>query len=322
VRGYRDFPAITPRWGRTSPEDVYGTGPGHEALPDVRQLQTLVRRKLQLLEKKTMPALKGHAEISGFPSQLPGAFTRVPGGGGPGDKLEPIYVPESDAIEQVRADIRELQWKIREELFADLWRIITDDERAHPATAEEIRAKKEERLLQLGPVGNNIEREYFRRALDRVFYMADRRGMLPEPPPELADQELKVEFLSIFGEAQRAQEIPAVERVAAFIKALSELDGEVLDTGDWDRFADKYADIAGLPPELMRSPEDRSALRAQRAQKKLAQDAGAAMVAGAKGVRDLSQANLESDSALTRILGTLGPVAAAQAGAPVAGGVA
>jgi hypothetical protein len=315
VRGYREFPAVTPRWSTTSPEDVYGTGQGHHALPDVKMLQTLKRRLLQMVDKASAPPLKGSADISGFPSQLPGAFTRVPAGGGPEGKLEPIYVPAHQAIEQVRQEIRETQWSVRQALFADLWRIITDDERAQRPTAEEVRATREEKLTIVGPNVHNIEGEYFRRTLDRTFAMADRAGMLPDPPPELADQDLKVEFLSIFGEAQKAQEIPAVERVAAFVKALAELDAEVIDTLDADKFAERYAEIANLPSDLLRSPAARKALREARAAREQQKAQAEAMAAGAKTAKDLSGASLESDNGFARIVAGLGPVAASQAGA-------
>ena len=314
VRGYRDFPAVTPRWSTTSPEDVYGTGAGHHALPNVKMLQTLKRRLVQMVDKASAPPLKGSADISGFPSQLPGAFTRVPGGGGAGDKLEPIYVPEAEAIAQVRQEIQETQWFVREDLYADLWRIITDDERAQRPTAEEVRAQREEKLQLLGPVVQNIEGEYLRKVLDRTFSLADRAGMLPEPPEELADLDLKVDFLSIFGEAQKAGEIPTVERVASFIKALAEVDAEVIDTLDADKFAEKYAEYANLPPDLLRSPEARKAIRQARAEKQEAAETGAALGAMATGARDLSGASLESDNALSRILGGLGPVASQAAG--------
>lgn len=322
VRGYRDFPGIFPRWSKTSPEDVYGTGAGHEALPDVKQLQTMKKRLLQLVEKTAIPALQGSTDIGATPSQLPGAFTRIPGGAGQNDGVRPIYVPEPAAITEVRQEIETLRWSIRETLFADLWRIITDDERAQPSTAEEIRAKREERLLQLGPVKNNVELEYLRKALDRVFYLADRAGMLPDPPEELVGQDIKVDFLSIFSEAQKAQEIPAVERVAAFVQALSALDPEIIDAPDCDKFADKYAEIAALPPDLMRSAAERQQRRAERAQKRAQAESAAAMEQGASTAKDLSGASLESDSALSRIVNTMGPVAAVQAGVPTAGGVA
>ncbi len=320
VRGYRDFPAVTPRWSTVSPEDVYGTGAGHFALPDVKMLQTLKRRLVQLIDKSSAPPLKGSADISGFPSQLPGAFTRVPAGGNVTDKLEPLYEIKAQSIAEVRAEIQETRAAVREALNADLWRLLSDDERAQRSTAEEIRAKKEEKLQLYGPVVYNIEREYLRRVLDRVFALAGRAGMLPPPPPELADQDIKVEFLSIFGAAQKAQEIPTVERVAAFIKALAEIDGEVIDTMDVDKFAEKYAEIAGLPPDLLRSPEARKTIRAARAAKQKAQEMGAAMAVAAKGAKDAAGATFESDNALTRILGATGPVAAQQAtmGVPAA----
>jgi Bacteriophage head to tail connecting protein len=320
--GYRDFPVIAPRWGRTQPEDVYGTGPAFEALPDIKQLQTMVRRKLQMIEKQSAPALAG-PDLLKTPSQLPGTYTAVPAGT---DKVQAIYVPDHGAVDQVRQDIRGLQYTIKEGLYADLWRIITDDERTQPSTAEEVRAKREERLLQLGPVGVNVEQEHLKRVVDRVFNLADRSGMLPPAPPELDGVDLKVEFLSIMSDAQKAQQIPAIERTAAFLLSLSELDPDVLDAPDGDKFAERYAEVAGLPPDLMRTPEGREARRRAKAMQAQAAQQGAAMAVAAKGAKDLAGASLESDNGLTRILGTMSPGASSQAGggmsAPLGTGVA
>jgi hypothetical protein len=317
VRGYRDFPALAPRWSRTSAEDVYGTGAGHNALPDVKMLQTLTRRLVQMVDKASAPPLKGSAETSGFPSQLPGAFTRVPAGGTAADKLEPIYVPDRGAIAEVRAERAQTQQFVKEGLHADMWRILSDDTRAQPPTAEEVREIKAEKLQILSPITQSIEGEYLRRALDRVFALAERAGMLPDPPAELEGEDLKVDFISIFGEAQKAQQIPTLERVAAFVKALAELDEEVLDDLDADKFAAKYAEVASLPPDLLRSPEAVKAIRAARAEKRQAQELGQAMAVGAKATKDAAGATLENDNALTRLLGTLGPAAASQATAGV-----
>lgn len=319
--GYRDFPVIAPRWGKTQPEDTYGTGPAFEALPDVKQLQTMKRRLLQMVEKQSAPPLTG-PDILKIPSQLPGTYTAIASGQ---DRVQPIYVPDHGAVSQVREEIRNLQYAIKEGLFADLWRVITDDERTQPATAEEVRAKREERLLQLGPVVVNVEEEYLRRVVDRIFNLADRAGMLPPAPPELDGVELKVEFLSIMADAQKAQQIPAIERTAAFILSLSQLDPDVLDAPDGDKFAERYAEVAGLPPDLLRTPEGREARRQAKAMQAQAAQQGAAMAQAAASAKDLAGASLESDNGLTRILGAMPPGASSQAGggmsAPLGPGV-
>lgn len=308
--GYRDFPAITPRWSRTVPEDVYGTGPGFEVLPDLKQLQTMVRRKLQMVEKQSSPPLSG-PEMLGIPSQLPGQYTAITGGQG---EVRAIHVPDHGAVQQVREDIRGLQWAVQQGLYADLWRLITDDERAQRSTAEEIRAKREERLQQLGSVMVNVEEEYLRRVLDRAFTLADRMGIMPVPPQELDGMELKIEFLSVMGEAQKAQQIPAMERVAAMILSASQIQPDILDAFDGDKYVNKYSDIAGMDPDILRPQAERNAKRAKRAKDEQAQKAAAALQQGAGAAKDLAGATLESDSALSRIMNAYGPAAAAQAG--------
>jgi hypothetical protein len=311
--GYEAFPALTPRWGRTSPEDVYGTGPGFMALPDVKQLQTLERRKLQMIEKQAIPSMVG-PDIMGGVSQLPGTYTAVPMGQG-NATVQPTYVPDHGSVDQVRQEIRGKQMAVREGLYADLWRLLTDDQRAERATAEEIRAKREEKLGLLGPVVTGTEEELLRRVIDQAFLIGERQGLMPEPPPELDGVDFRAEFLSIFGEAQRAQQIPAIERVASFLVGLAQIDPNVLDTLDGDKTAEKYCEYAGLPPDILRSPDGRAALRQARAQKEQLAERAAMSQASAESASKLAGASLEGDNALNRIVSRYGPAVAAQAGA-------
>src|SRR4029450_9444592 len=52
--GYQEFPAIVPRWGKTTGE-VYGRGPGHTALPDIRTLNRVIELGLQAASKAIDP---------------------------------------------------------------------------------------------------------------------------------------------------------------------------------------------------------------------------------------------------------------------------
>jgi hypothetical protein len=54
--GYEEFPVLCARWHTTS-RDIYPTGPGHDALPDIRQLMQLERRKLLAVSKGVNPAM-------------------------------------------------------------------------------------------------------------------------------------------------------------------------------------------------------------------------------------------------------------------------
>ena len=55
--GYRDFPAVIPRWGIAG-GDIYGNSPGMESLGDVKQLQHEQLRKAQGIDYQTKPPLQ------------------------------------------------------------------------------------------------------------------------------------------------------------------------------------------------------------------------------------------------------------------------
>jgi hypothetical protein len=52
--GYKEFPGVVPRWSKTSGE-VYGRGPGHTALPDIRTLNKAVELTLSSAAKALDP---------------------------------------------------------------------------------------------------------------------------------------------------------------------------------------------------------------------------------------------------------------------------
>ncbi|MFK5165304.1 portal protein, partial [Propionibacterium freudenreichii] len=54
LSGFDEQPFWAPRW-ETCGGDSYGTGPGHDTLPDLRELQLHTKRKTQLSAQLTNP---------------------------------------------------------------------------------------------------------------------------------------------------------------------------------------------------------------------------------------------------------------------------
>jgi hypothetical protein len=73
-------------------------------------------------------------------------------------KFEPSYVPDHQAMTVAAAEKRELEKRINRGHYGEILFLISRT-REHAGNAEEIRAKKEERLLQLGGVGGRFTDE-------------------------------------------------------------------------------------------------------------------------------------------------------------------
>jgi hypothetical protein len=313
--GFEEFPVMCPRWWIEG-EDIYGTSPGMDSLGDCKQLQHEHRRKLQALDKIVDPpmtapsALKAH----GQPSMLPGDVTFVDSPNGqPG--FRPAYeVPP--AVVARREEIAEIQQRIDRNFYADLFLMLANTDRRQ-ITAREVTERHEEKLLQLGPVLERLEDELLDPLIDRTFAVMLRNGLLPEPPEELQGTDLKVEYISILAQAQRAVGVSSVDRMLVIASGVGEMNPESLDKIDFDQAIDETAEMLGVPATIIRSDEDVQAMRAEREQQIQRQQQLAAAEQAAKTAKDLGDAQAKPDSVLAGIRDAArnGPGAAAAASA-------
>lgn len=146
--GFDEFPAMCPRWNLAG-ADIYGRSPAMDALGDSRQLQVMEKQAAIAIQKMVSPALQGPAQAANFVNSLPGGYTSVDGGPA-GAGIRPIYdvQPRTMELQQSMDFVRN---RIRQALYADLWLIVTEMDRTQ-VTATEIDARREEKLLMLGPV--------------------------------------------------------------------------------------------------------------------------------------------------------------------------
>jgi hypothetical protein len=125
--------------------------------------------------------------------------------------------------------------------------------------------------------------------------------MLPDAPEELKGMDLKIEYISVMAQAQKLVGIGAVERFTGYVSQLATIDPNVLDKFNMDQAVDVYADITSVPPSIVRTDDDVQNMRAVKAQQQMAQQQMAMIPPAAKAVKDLSQAKIEEDNALSAI---------------------
>ena len=78
--------------------------------------------------------------------------------------------------------------------------------------------------------------------------------------------ELDVEFVSMLAQAQRAVGVNSVDRYVMSLGAIAQMKPDVLDKFDSDKWADAYADMLGVDPDLIVASEDVAIIRQQRAE--------------------------------------------------------
>jgi hypothetical protein len=250
-RGFNELPGIFPRWEVTA-NDAYGTSPAMDALADVIQLQLETKRKAQGIDKVVNPPIVADVQLQHRPmALLPNGITYVSGQNNVGAK--PLYQIQPPLQEMVE-DIREIQTRIRETLHNDLFRMISQLDTVRSAT--EIDARREEKLVLLGSVLDRFEKEALSPAINRVYSIMDRRGLLPEPPVELeAGTPVDIEYVSILSTAQRAVSAAPTERWLQLIGNLLQVAPEVGKVPDWNALIRNYGIDIGVEARNMKSPE-------------------------------------------------------------------
>lgn len=302
ISGYDSNPILAPRWDVTG-NDIYARGPGEVALGDIKQLQAQQRDKGMTIQLGYKPPynLPTSAANSAF-SLMPGARNYIddPGGG----IARPAIVAPGGVGELV-ADIRETQNRIEQAFFADVFLMISRMEGIQPRNQLEMAERKEEKLQALGPVLDRLHFELLRPLITRSYFAMARDGRLPPAPEELEGIEMKIDYISILAQAQKAIATSGIERLWSFAGSLASAKPEVLDKLDEDQAIDEYGDNLGVAPSLIRSDRDAEAIRQGRQQEqgqaRMAQQLAALAPAakdGAAAAKMLSEAGAEAGLAV------------------------
>lgn len=298
-RGFHEMPGMFPRWDIVG-NDAYGRGPGMDALGDTKQLQQEQLRKAQAIDKMVNPPLVADVQLKNQPaSLLPGGITYVAGQNNIG--LKPIF-EVNPPVRELMEDIKEVQGRVKEIFFNDLFMMISQLDTVRTAT--EIDARKEEKLIQLGPVIERFENECLSPAITRVFNILNRRGYIPDPPENIAGMPMQIEYVSMLAEAQKAVATASLDRVFQVTGNLAAVKPEVLDVVDFDAALDEYATLLGAAPRIIRSPDELAIYRQKKQELAQQEQAMQAAPAAVQGAKVLSQTEMGGgQNALQAMLG-------------------
>ncbi len=311
--GYEEFPILAPRWDITTTADTMGKGPGWKALGDVKMLQKLQKNKLIALDKQTNPPLQADASVDGEVNTLPGGIThfssQLPNAG-----VKPTYEVNIN-LQALEETIERTKQAIGKYLFTDMFLMLLEAERqGREMTATEIIEKQAEKLSMLGPVLERLENELLNPLTERCFNIAQRLGLIPEPPIEIQGEDIKIHYISVLAQAQKMQGMAAIDQWVGSIleTAAATQRPDLLDSVNFDELANEKAAMLGIPAKIQNSPEAIAALRdarnkaaAQQAQQESQLNMAEAAKKGAGAVKDLATAPVGANTALDSLTGQM-----------------
>jgi hypothetical protein len=299
ISGYERWNVLAPRW-ETLTDDPYGTGCGHFVDSTVKSLQVFGKQRHNMVAKHGNPPMAYPAELKNQPTGTTAGFINYFAGNLNEKVGRPLYQTNPSAFAPLMDIIRDEREAVRQGYFADLFLMISQMEGVQPRNQLEILARKEEKLMMLGPVLESLHGDLLKPLIDWTFEEMYRHRLFAPPPKELENWPLEVELISMLAQAQNAARISSIERTTSFIGTLASADRSAMFKLDTFATIDKYADSAGAPAGVIRPTEEAQKMADTEAQREAQArniQTGMALVQGAKTVSEAAQPVLDRAAA-------------------------
>jgi hypothetical protein len=306
--GYNEFPVIAGRW-KVIGDDIYGREhPGELARDDAVTLQELETDARAALEKSVRPPMI--APKNAFMKNLdirPNRVNLFTPEAGQEPHVRPLFDMRFD-YEAAEVKIASLKAQMERLFYVDLFRMWASDLRSG-RTATEIQAREAEKAFIMAPVTMRQTYGGLDQVINRVFRIMYRAGLFPPAPPELAGQELRIEYQSEFALLQKRTSQAGLESLLVFAERVAGLQAaagsppEVVDTIDGDEIMEVVSEMHAIPPGVVRGDDSLAAIREDRAMR-MAQAQQAQMTAqaaelapgAAQAAKTLSETDMTRDN--------------------------
>ena len=256
--GYYEFPYQVPRWSKSSGE-IYGRGPGHTALPDVKTLNKAKEFGLKAWAKDLdPPTFERNNDVIG-------SLKMYPGGRNIARDKDSIWVLDHKVrydVSQIKEE--ELRQSIRQIFYSDQLKLQEGPE----MTATEVQVRYELMQRLLGPTIGRDESELLNPTIERIFGIMMRARVLPPPPlilSRMGIREIDIEYEGPLAKAQRMSEVVGMQKLFAMGGQVAQIFPQIFDNCDGDIAFRNAGEILGVSSKIIRSEEEVHKIREERA---------------------------------------------------------
>lgn len=257
VSGFEEFPFVCSRWERNTKE-IYGRGPGYDALSDIRMLNELEKIYLKGLQKIVDPALMMPDDGFLMPVRTtPGGINFYRSGMNPQDRIQQLPTPQR--LEYAKDKLGQVRDAIGMAFYLDMLELpgpIAPDGDVMRFSATEIAIRQRDKLQVLGPIVARQEIEFLGPLIERTLRILGRNNMLPQGPEELMNAEIEVEYTNPVSIALRSSELASISQFLQFITPLGQIDPSVLRRINSSRLVEHSAEILRVPPSLLKTEQE------------------------------------------------------------------
>jgi hypothetical protein len=271
----------------TSMNFEYGEkGPTLDSLGLIKSLNKKAIGKDVALEQMLRPPIQGPAKLrKSYVSTAPGSYVPLDAASLQQKGLRTIF-EINPAIGALIQDVGDLRQQVDKLYYADFLLFLSQNPKTRTAT--EAAAVVQEQQLVIGPNLQSLNWTHNVPVVEYgMDYILDNDPELPDPPPDLAGKFIKPDFISIFAQAQRAADLPSIDKYMAAMANVAQIDPRIWDKVNVDEYADLVEDRLYVPTGLNNPTSVANAKREQaqaEAQKKQQLEAMTQMAGAAKDV--------------------------------------
>ena len=250
--GFHETPMAIPRW-ETDAGEVYGRGPGWNALSNQKMLNEMKKVKITAGQLNVNPPKMVDSE-----GVLPGDLRFHPGAvipinsvmAGMNPAIQPILLGGDSRM--TTEDIIDARRAVQDSFHHQLIETIRDPR----MTATQVLELSAQMQRHLAPILGRMQTQLLEPIIERVFAIEARAGRLPVAPAELGNQPLKIDYVSPIARAQQTSDARAIIDFSGIVANLASVNPDVLDIVDFDKGTRELGDALGIPPTMLRNVKD------------------------------------------------------------------
>jgi hypothetical protein len=242
-------------------------GPTLDALGLIKSLNKKAIGKDIALDQMLKPTVQGPASLrKSYVTLAPNGFIPLDAQSVAQGGLKPVF-EINPAIAALNQDVQDLRNQVEKIYYSDYLLYLSRNPKTRTAT--ETNAVIQEQQLIIGPNLQSLNWTYNNPVVEYVMdYVLDEDPFLPPPPEDLQGESLRVEFISVFAQAQKAADLPSIDRYREMIQTVGQIQPAIFDKINLDKLADLYEDRLYLPAGLNNPQAKVDAMREQ-AQKQM-----------------------------------------------------
>lgn len=243
-----EWPVAVFRW--SCPDAcTYGVPPTLSVLGKAVQLQNLEYKSDQGLDKMISPPMLADVSLRNRPKAFSANGITYTANLNANSGARPLYQTQMP-FQELEIKRSRIAQAIKDGLYNYLFDMISQLDTVRSAT--EIDARREEKMVVLGPVLHRSYLEDIGVIVKRVYGILRRKGLLPElPEGEGAD----IAFSNILSDVQKASDVATLERFTVFVGQLVPTWPEAQAKVDILDIVTQYAEGLGVRPTVLKADQ-------------------------------------------------------------------